>query len=274
MGGEAWWAAVYGIAKSRTRLSNFTFTFHFHALEKEMATHWTLALCQKLSPKTVQVLLSRLTFIVSLSNYCNYYHLEMKIVGVGKVTSSERVLLTTWLSRSVQSRRADTAWAWADRAPGERPVCSRTWNVMMESSIWAAWGQIWVRGGPSASSDLHAATWRFPHRDAASTASHYCPLPPARLEAQAGPAHLCPPGRNWSGADGWGPGPGPLAAATTTPGLPSPAPAAPHNPGKKTSTALHFPHASLCPHFPSHTSGLPLLPSLSLGPQAMPGCLA
>ena len=35
----AWWAAVHGVAKSRTRLSDFLFTFHFHALEKEMATH-------------------------------------------------------------------------------------------------------------------------------------------------------------------------------------------------------------------------------------------
>ena len=35
----AWWAAVHGVAKSQERLSNFTFTFHFHALEKEMATH-------------------------------------------------------------------------------------------------------------------------------------------------------------------------------------------------------------------------------------------
>ena len=35
----AWWAAVHGVARSQTRLSNFTFTFHFHALEKEMATH-------------------------------------------------------------------------------------------------------------------------------------------------------------------------------------------------------------------------------------------
>ena len=35
----AWWAAVHGVAKSRARLSGFTFTFHFHALEKEMATH-------------------------------------------------------------------------------------------------------------------------------------------------------------------------------------------------------------------------------------------
>ena len=39
MGGGAWWAAVHGIAKSRTRLNDFTFTFHFHALEKEMAPH-------------------------------------------------------------------------------------------------------------------------------------------------------------------------------------------------------------------------------------------
>ena len=35
----AWWAAVHGVAKSQTRLSDFTFTFHFHVLEKEMATH-------------------------------------------------------------------------------------------------------------------------------------------------------------------------------------------------------------------------------------------
>ena len=39
MGGGAWWAAVHGVAKSWTWLSDFTSTFHFHALEKEMATH-------------------------------------------------------------------------------------------------------------------------------------------------------------------------------------------------------------------------------------------
>ena len=38
MDGEAWWAAVHGVAKSRTQLSDFTFTFHFHALE-DKATH-------------------------------------------------------------------------------------------------------------------------------------------------------------------------------------------------------------------------------------------
>ena len=39
MDGGAWWAAVHGVAKSQARLSDFTFTFHFHALEKELATH-------------------------------------------------------------------------------------------------------------------------------------------------------------------------------------------------------------------------------------------
>ena len=39
MDGEAWWAAVHGVAKSGTRLRDFTFTFHFHSLEEEMAAH-------------------------------------------------------------------------------------------------------------------------------------------------------------------------------------------------------------------------------------------
>ena len=39
MDGGAWWAVVHGVAKSQTRRSDFTFTFHLHALEKEMATH-------------------------------------------------------------------------------------------------------------------------------------------------------------------------------------------------------------------------------------------
>ena len=39
MDGGAWKAAVHGVAEGQTQLSNFTFTFHFHVLEKEMATH-------------------------------------------------------------------------------------------------------------------------------------------------------------------------------------------------------------------------------------------
>ena len=43
MDGGAWWAAVHGVAKSWVRLSDFTFTFHFYALEKDMATHSSIA---------------------------------------------------------------------------------------------------------------------------------------------------------------------------------------------------------------------------------------
>ena len=43
---EAWCAAIHGVAKSRTQLSDFTFTFHFHALEKEMATHSSVLACR------------------------------------------------------------------------------------------------------------------------------------------------------------------------------------------------------------------------------------
>ena len=40
--GGAWWAAVHGVSEGRTRLSDFTFTFHFHALEKAMAPHFKI----------------------------------------------------------------------------------------------------------------------------------------------------------------------------------------------------------------------------------------
>ena len=46
MDGRAWWAAVRGVAKSKTRPSDFTFTFHFHALEKEMAAHSSVLACR------------------------------------------------------------------------------------------------------------------------------------------------------------------------------------------------------------------------------------
>ena len=52
MDGEAWWAAVHGVAEGQTRLSDFAFTFHFPALEKEMATHSSV-LAWKI-PRTVE----------------------------------------------------------------------------------------------------------------------------------------------------------------------------------------------------------------------------
>ena len=46
MDGGAWWAAVHGVTEGQTRLSNVTFTFHFHALEKEMTTHSSVLACR------------------------------------------------------------------------------------------------------------------------------------------------------------------------------------------------------------------------------------
>ena len=46
MDGGAWWAAVHGVAKSPTRLNDFTFTFHFHALETKMETHSSVPACR------------------------------------------------------------------------------------------------------------------------------------------------------------------------------------------------------------------------------------
>ena len=63
MDGGAWWAAVHGVSKSRTQLSNFTFSFHFHALEKEMATHSS-------------VLAWRIPGTGSLVGYCLWGHTE------------------------------------------------------------------------------------------------------------------------------------------------------------------------------------------------------
>ena len=45
MDGGAWWAAVHGVARSQTRLSDFILFFHFHALEEEMATHSSVLGC-------------------------------------------------------------------------------------------------------------------------------------------------------------------------------------------------------------------------------------
>ena len=46
MDGGAWWVADHGVANSQTRLSDFTFTFHIHALEKAMATHSSVLACR------------------------------------------------------------------------------------------------------------------------------------------------------------------------------------------------------------------------------------
>ena len=69
MDGGAWWAAVHAVSKSQTQLSDFTFTFHFHALEKEMATHSS-------------DLAWRIPGMGSLVGYCLWGHTELDTTKV------------------------------------------------------------------------------------------------------------------------------------------------------------------------------------------------
>ena len=67
MDGGSWWAAVHGVGKSRTWLSDFTFTFHFYALEKEMATHSSV-LAWRIPGMGVTQSLTRLKWLSSSSS--------------------------------------------------------------------------------------------------------------------------------------------------------------------------------------------------------------
>ena len=77
MDGGAWWAVVSGVAKSWTRLSDLTFTFHFHALEKEMATHpsvlggaWWAAIYGVAQSQTLLKRLSSSSSSSSMNTFC------------------------------------------------------------------------------------------------------------------------------------------------------------------------------------------------------------
>ena len=86
MDGGAWWAAVHGVAKSWTWLSDFTFTFHFHALEKEMATHSSILVrripgmgARWAAVYGVTQGRTRLTWLSSSSSNRNYQHVYMRV---------------------------------------------------------------------------------------------------------------------------------------------------------------------------------------------------
>ena len=80
MGGGAWWAAVHGVAKSQTRLRDFTVTFHFHALEKEMATHSSV-LAWRIPGMKVKVESEKVGLKLNIQ--------KMKIIASGPITSWE-----------------------------------------------------------------------------------------------------------------------------------------------------------------------------------------
>ena len=80
MDGGAWWTTVHGVAKSQTRLSDFTFTFHFHALEKEMAPHSSV-LAWSAQNRTRLKRLSSSSSSVSFSVICLAY---LKNLGINR----------------------------------------------------------------------------------------------------------------------------------------------------------------------------------------------
>ena len=80
MDGGAWWAAVHGVARSRTRLSNFIFTFHFHALEKAMAAHssvlaWRIPGMEEPGGPAVYGVTQSRTWLKQLSSSSSNYNL-------------------------------------------------------------------------------------------------------------------------------------------------------------------------------------------------------
>ena len=90
MDGGAWWAAVHGVAKSRTWLSDFTFTFHFNALEKEMATHSSVLAWRIPGMGSHRVGHDRSDLAVA-----DKWSRELRSKGIGEIISSGQEFLKT-----------------------------------------------------------------------------------------------------------------------------------------------------------------------------------
>ena len=120
-------------------------------------------------------------------------------MGVGKVTSSD--LRARGFNHVAKSKRAEqkSRHSLGLSGPGAgRETCSLQ-NMERHDGVLNL-----GRMGSDLSARRTLSVLRSPRRnlEISVIASRYCPLPPARPEAQAGPARLGPPGRNWSGADG------------------------------------------------------------------------
>ena len=111
MDGGAWWAAVHGVAKSRTRLSDFTFTFHFDALEKEMATHSSVLAWR--IPGTGEPVsrtrLKRLTAAAAAAGFCKF---SSRSQTNETATSDFNFCLAIWPSTSHPTILSFLAEAW------------------------------------------------------------------------------------------------------------------------------------------------------------------
>ena len=103
----AWWAAVHGVAKSLARLSDFTFTFHFHALEKAMAPHSSVFAWRKLlrvlwtARRSNQSILKEINFEDSLEGLM----LKRKLQFLGHLMQRVDSLEKTLMLRKIEGRK-------------------------------------------------------------------------------------------------------------------------------------------------------------------------
>ena len=123
--GGAWWAAVHGVTKSRTRLSNFTFAFHFHALEKEMATHSSVLAWRIPGTGEPHGLLSM------GSHRVRHDWSDLAAVAAGSVWSKTAVV---WVLKIILS--------WFSGSSPEKVACSQSWylpliHFLALISIWS-----------------------------------------------------------------------------------------------------------------------------------------
>ena len=119
MDGRAWKAAVHGVAEGRTRLSDFTFTFHFHALEKEMATHSSVLAWRipgtvgpdALPSNGVAQSWTRLKQLSSSSSKLYYFKLEQKLRIYSLMFDWHYYICTihSW-EKAMASRSSTLAW--------------------------------------------------------------------------------------------------------------------------------------------------------------------
>ena len=149
MDGGAWWTAVHGVAKSQTRLSDFTFTFHFHALEGEMVTHSSVLAWR--IPGTGEP--GGLSSMGSHRVGCNWsdlaaaaaaftYMIYKNTVFCRQHPSSYSSLKTVLLSLVAASRRCSLLWCTGSRMHG--PSSCGAWCLVASRHVESSRTRDWT----------------------------------------------------------------------------------------------------------------------------------
>ena len=145
----AWWAAVHGVGKSRTRLSDFTFTFHFHALEKEMATHSSVLAWR--IPGTGGAWWAAVSGVAQSRTRLKWLSSSSSSVTWPKCRQAEGLsTVTGWTQERLRGRQSPCEWNSWTQNPS---VCGKGWRRLHEidhsgsqepwphlaAPFWASW---------------------------------------------------------------------------------------------------------------------------------------